>query len=42
MGVVFQRKMLEQELHKAIEQAQKQFQNRIELKTGKSDHEPTH
>jgi len=35
------RKMLEQELHKAIEQAQKQFQNRIELKTGKSDHEPT-
>ena len=35
------RKVLEQKLHKALEHARKQFQNRIEWKTGKDRNEPT-
>jgi hypothetical protein len=36
------RKVLEQKLHTAIEQAKRQFQNRLELQAGKENDEPTH
>jgi len=35
------RKVLEQKLHTAIEQAKRQFQNRLELQAGKENDEPT-
>jgi predicted nuclease of restriction endonuclease-like (RecB) superfamily len=35
------RNVLEQKLHKAIEQAKRQFQNRLEIPEGKDNHEPT-
>jgi len=35
------RKMLEQKLHKAIEQAKREFENRLKLPSGKENNEPT-
>ncbi|MBU1052325.1 MAG: DUF1016 family protein [Proteobacteria bacterium] len=35
------RKLLEQKLHKAIEQAKREFQNQLELQAGKENDEPT-